>query len=82
MPLGIPIGSSTGLHRRSRGEATALAVGVPEVAPRGHTITDELFEFLRFRETTLLGAREKKLPVEAYVENTPWTWHESYFAQL
>jgi len=55
---------------------------VPEVTPRSHTIADELFEFFRFRETTLLGAREKKLPVEAYVENTPLTWHESYFAQL
>jgi len=82
IPLGIPIESPTRLHRHLGGEATALAVGVPEVAPGRHTIADELFQLLCFWEATLLGAREKELAIEAYFENAPFTWHENHFAEL
>lgn len=45
IPLGIPIGSSR-FDCRVRGDATALAVRVPEVALGRYTIANELLQLL------------------------------------
>lgn len=56
-------------------------VRVPQVHTWCHPVSHELLEFLRLRETSLLGARPDQCPAHAYFEDTSGARYERDLVQ-